>query len=203
MQKSSLITNLSHFISTLPGLGARSGMRIAIQLLLNKEKMLHFANLLQEAYHNIKQCNVCGNLCEGELCDICNDKSRDGSIICIVENVADIISIERASFFNGVYHVLYGRLSVSSGAGPDKLNINALIERLKNSDVSEVIIASSSTTEGQTTSFFLMDVLDEVKKDYGKSFKTTTLAKGMPVGSEIDYLDEGTIIASLKSRREV
>jgi len=94
-------------------------------------------------------------------------------------------------------------LSVSSGAGPDKLKINAMVERLKNSDVSEVIIASSSTTEGQTTSFFLMDVLDEVKKDYGKNFKTTTLAKGMPVGSEIDYLDEGTIIASLKSRKEV
>jgi recombination protein RecR len=203
MQKNSLITNLSHFISTLPGLGARSGMKIAIQLLLNKEKMLHFANLLQEAYSNVKQCVLCGNLCEGEVCEICNDNTRDKGIICIVENVADIISIERANFFNGVYHVLYGRLSVSSGTAPDKLNINALTERVKNGEVHEVIIASSSTTEGQTTSFFLMDVLDEVKKDYDKHFKITTLAKGMPVGSEIDYLDEGTIIASLKSRREV
>ncbi len=196
MQKN-LIENLSKIISKLPGMGPRIAKRIVLHLAGNKEKILlpliENLRLLNEKIHN---CEICGNLDEGRVCSICSNQKRDESLICVVEEVADLWAVERAENYRGKYHVLGGNLSAISGKTIEDLNLNSLYSRLRNGEVKEVIIATSATIDGQTTAHFIAENL----KDF--EVRVTRLAYGIPVGSELDYLDEGTIAIAFKTRSE-
>ena len=197
MQKN-LIDNLTKIIGKLPGMGPRIARRIILHLASEKSKTLGpLIENLQLLNSNIHQCKTCFNLDEGEICNICLDPKRDKNIICVVEEVSDVWAIERSKNYNGTYHILGGNLSAASGKTIEDLHINQLLERLRQtSEVSEVIIATSPTIDGQTTAHFLVDMF----KDF--SFKTTKLAHGIPVGSDLDYLDDGTIAVAFKTRSE-
>jgi recombination protein RecR len=192
-----LIENISKTISKLPGMGPRIAKRIVLHLAANKEKnLLPLIENLQLLNDKIHSCEICGNLDEGTICAICANQTRDKSIICIIEEVADLWAIERAKSYRGTYHIMGGNLSAISGKTIEDLNINSLEKRLKDSGVAEVIIATSATIDGQTTAHFLAEII----KDF--PVKTTRLAHGIPVGSELDYLDEGTISIAFKTRSE-
>lgn len=196
MQKS-LIENLSKIISKLPGMGPRIAKRIVLHLAQNKEKaLLPLIENLAALRDKIHACENCGNLDEGHICAICANPNRDHSLICVVEEVADLWAIERAQNYRGTYHVLGGNLSAVSGKTVEDLNINSLQNRLEKAGINEVIIATSATIDGQTTAHFLAEIIKEF------SIKTTRLAHGIPVGSELDYLDEGTIAIAFKTRSE-
>ena len=197
------IDNLSKIISKLPGLGPRIAKRIVLNLANNKEKtLLPLISSLQNLNDKIQNCEICNNLDEGLICQICLDEKRDKSVICVVEEVADLWAIERSGDFKGAYHILGGNLSAMSGKTIDDIDINGLFNRIKksqedkNPEVKEVIIATSATMDGQTTAHFLQESLTEFK------LKVTRLAYGIPVGSELDYLDDGTISIAFKSRSE-
>ncbi len=197
MQKN-LIENLSKIISKLPGMGPRIAKRIVLNLAANKEKtLLPLIENLSALNVKIHHCEICGNLDEGRICSICSSHNRDESLICVVEEVADLWAIERAENYRGKYHVLGGNLSAISGKTIEDLNLKNLYKRLENKDVTEVIIATSATLDGQTTAHFLAENLKEF------SVKITRLAHGIPIGSELDYLDEGTIAIAFKTRSEL
>ena len=196
MQKN-LIENLSKIIGKLPGMGPRIAKRIVLNLALNKEKTLRpLIENLQALQDQIHQCEICGNLDEGDICSICLSQNRDASLVCVVEEIADLWAIERAQNYRGKYHVLGGNLSAISGKTIQDLNLEGLYSRLKNDEIKEVIIATSATIDGQTTAHFLAENLKDFK------VKITRLAYGIPVGSELDYLDEGTIAIAFKTRQE-
>lgn len=197
MQKN-LIENLSRIISKLPGMGPRIAKRIVLHLAANKEKnLLPLIENLRQLNDEVHECEICGNLDEGLICKICSDHNRDNGLICIVEEVADLWAIERAENYRGKYHVLGGNLSAISGKTIADLNLDKLYKRLKNGGTAEVIIATSATIDGQTTAHFLAEMLKEFK------IKVTRLAHGIPIGSELDYLDEGTIAIAFKTRSEL
>ncbi|HJR55616.1 MAG TPA: recombination mediator RecR [Rhizomicrobium sp.] len=189
------IERLIQLLSKLPGLGPRSARRAALALLKKRDTLLEpLAAAMTDAAAAIKPCQVCGNLDTRSPCAICSDNRRDGHILCVVEDVADLWALERAGVFRGRYHVLGGALSALDGITPEKLNVGGLMERVKNG-VDEVILAMNATVEGQTTAHYLMDLLTNVK--------VTRLAHGVPVGGELDYLDEGTLSAAFRARREL
>ena len=188
------IERLIQLLSKLPGLGPRSARRAALALLKKRDTLLEpLAAAMTDAAAAIKPCQVCGNLDTRSPCAICSDNRRDGHILCVVEDVADLWALERAGVFRGRYHVLGGALSALDGITPEKLNVGGLMERVR-SGVDEVILAMNATVEGQTTAHYLMDLLTNVK--------VTRLAHGVPVGGELDYLDEGTLSAAFRARRE-
>lgn len=192
-----LIENISKIIAKLPGMGPRLAKRIVLHLASNKEKnLLPLIENLQLLNEKIHTCKTCGNLDEGEICAICLNQNRQKNLLCIVEEVADLWAIERAKNYQGIYHILGGNLSAISGKTIDDLNIKSLQKRLQEEVFTEVIIATSATIDGQTTAHFLAEIL----KDF--PLKITRLAHGIPVGSELDYLDEGTISIAFKSRAE-
>lgn len=192
-----LIETISRSLAKLPGMGPRIAKRIVLHLAANKEKnLLPLIENLKQLNDKIHSCRTCVNLDEGDICAICLNQNRDKSVLCIVEEVADLWAIERAKNYRGTYHVLGGNLSAISGKTVEDLNIDLLQKRLKVGGISEVIIATSATIDGQTTAHFLAEIL----KDY--QVKITRLAHGIPVGSELDYLDEGTISIAFKSRAE-
>jgi len=187
------IERLIQLLAKLPGLGPRSARRAALALLKKRDTLLEpLADSLREAADAILTCEVCGNLDTQSPCAICSDNRRDPHILCVVEDVADLWALERASVFRGRYHVLGGALSALDGVTPERLNVAKLLERVKQ-DVDEVILAMNATVEGQTTAHYLMDLLGDMK--------VTRLAHGVPVGGELDYLDEGTLSAAFKARR--
>ena len=195
------IERLIQLLARLPGLGPRSARRVALQMIKKRETlMLPLAAALQQAAQSIRACAVCGNLDTAETCAICRDAQRDPSVLCVVEEVGDLWAIERSGAFKGRYHVLGGTLSALDGRGPDQLNVAALLNRLRSGDaggqpVREVILALSATVDGQTTAHYIAERL----ADAGVS--VTRLAHGVPVGGELDYLDDGTLSAALKARR--
>jgi recombination protein RecR len=187
------IERLIQLLSKLPGLGPRSARRAALALLKKRDTLLEpLADSLREAADAILSCEVCGNLDTQSPCAICSDPRRDSHLLCVVEDVADLWALERAGVFRGRYHVLGGALSALDGITPERLNVTQLLERVKQ-NVDEVILAMNATVEGQTTAHYLMDLLGEMK--------VTRLAHGVPVGGELDYLDEGTLSAAFKARR--
>lgn len=187
------IERLIQLLAKLPGLGPRSARRAALALLKKRDTLLEpLADALREAADAILTCEVCGNLDTQSPCAICSDMRRDPHILCVVEDVADLWALERASVFRGRYHVLGGALSALDGITPERLNVTQLLERVKHG-VDEVILAMNATVEGQTTAHYLMDILGDMK--------VTRLAHGVPVGGELDYLDEGTLSAAFKARR--
>jgi recombination protein RecR len=187
------IERLIQLLAKLPGLGPRSARRAALVLLKKRDQLLEpLAQALQDAAAATRNCEICSNLDTISPCAICRDPRRDPHVLCVVEDVADLWALERASVFRGRYHVLGGALSALDGVTPERLNVAALLERVK-SGVDEVILAMNATVEGQTTAHYLMDHLTNVK--------VTRLAHGVPVGGELDYLDEGTLNAAFKARR--
>ena len=188
------IERLIQLLSKLPGFGPRSARRAALALLKKRETLLEpLSSALHDAAAAIKTCEVCGNLDTTSPCALCRDPRRDARILCVVEDVADLWALERAGVFHGRYHVLGGALSALDGITPERLNVAALLTRAK--EVDEVIIAVNATVEGQTTAHYLMDTLA------ASGVKVTRLAHGVPVGGELDYLDEGTLSAAFKARR--
>jgi recombination protein RecR len=191
------IERLIQLLSKLPGLGPRSARRAALALLKKREVLLEPLGLaMRDAAAAIKTCEVCGNLDTSSPCSLCNDPRRDAHVLCVVEDVADLWALERASVFRGKYHVLGGALSALDGITPEKLNMAPLIARVRDG-VEEVILAMNATVEGQTTAHYLMDALA------ASTVKVTRLAHGVPVGGELDYLDEGTLSHAFKARRSL
>ncbi|HEY2069285.1 MAG TPA: recombination mediator RecR [Rhizomicrobium sp.] len=191
------IERLVQLLAKLPGLGPRSARRAALVLLKKKEVLLEpLGAAMREAASAIKTCEICGNLDTASPCSLCRDPRRDEHLLCVVEDVADLWALERASVFRGKYHVLGGALSALDGITPEKLNVAALASRVKGG-VEEVILAMNATVEGQTTAHYLMDTLTPL------GVKVTRLAHGVPVGGELDYLDEGTLSAAFKARRSL
>ena len=191
------IERLIQLLAKLPGLGPRSARRAALVLLKKREVLLEPLSLaMRDAAAAIKTCSVCGNLDTTSPCALCRDPRRDDHVLCAVEDVADLWALERAGVFKGKYHVLGGALSALDGITPEKLNVAALLDRVKNG-VDEVILAMNATVEGQTTAHYLMDALAPL------GVKVTRLAHGVPVGGELDYLDEGTLSAAFKARRSL
>jgi recombination protein RecR len=192
------IERLIQLLAKLPGLGPRSARRAALDLLKKRDVLLKpLTEALKIAAERIVTCSVCGNLDTVEPCSICADVRRDAGSICIVEEVADLWAIERSGAFKGRYHVLGGVLSALDGIGPDDLSIARLVERAAAGDVREIILAMNATVEGQTTAHYVTDRLA------GTSVQVTRLAHGLPVGGELDYLDDGTLMAALRARRAV
>ena len=190
------IKNLIKLMSKIPGLGPRSARRGVLSLIKNPEKlMLPLANALIEVSSNIKLCSICGNIDSDSICGICKDEKRDKATICVVEDISDLWALERSSNFKGRYHILGGVLSAIDGINPEDLRIKELLENITTNKVTEVILATSATIAGQTTSFYITDLLE------GKDIIVSKLAQGIPMGGELDYLDDGTIGAALDSRR--
>jgi recombination protein RecR len=190
------LDTLIQLLSRLPGLGPRSARRAALHLLKKREAlMLPLAAAIAEAAHEVKACSECGNLDSVDPCSICRDARRDASQLCVVEEVGDLWALERAMAFKGRYHVLGGKLSALDGVGPEQLNLAGLLRRAADPAVKEVILALGATVEGQTTAHYLTDRLSNLP------IQVTRLAHGVPVGGELDYLDDGTLTAALKARR--
>jgi len=190
------IKNLIKLMSKIPGLGPRSARRSVLSLIKNPEKlMLPLANSLTQVSESIKLCSVCGNIDSDTICGICKDEKRDKNIICVVEDITDLWALERSSSYRGRYHILGGVLSAIDGINPEDLRIKELLENIRLNNVKEVILATSATLSGQTTSFYIMDLLE------GEGIIISRLAQGIPMGGELDYLDDGTIGAALDSRR--
>ncbi len=192
------IERLIQLLARLPGLGPRSARRAALHLLKRREThLMPLAEALQAAAATIKTCAVCGNLDSRDPCAICSDPKRDPSLICVVEEVADLWAIERSGAFRGRYHVLGGVLSALDGVGPEDLNIARLASRTRAEGVKEVILAMNATVDGQTTAHYVAEQLT------GSGVAVSRLAHGVPVGGELDYLDDGTLTAALKARRSL
>jgi len=192
------IETLIGLLAKLPGLGPRSARRAALHLLKKRETLMQpLARALEQTAASVRVCSRCGNLDTADPCAICLDPRRDVSTICVVEEVGDLWAMERSASYRGLYHVLGGRLSALDGIGPDDLRIAALVARAMQDSVKEVIIATSATVDGQTTAHYLQDRLVDAK------VTMTRLAHGVPVGGELDFLDDGTIMAALNARRPV
>ena len=190
------IDRLVQFFARLPGLGPRSARRVVLFLIKRRESlMLPLAQALESAAHAMRSCTVCGNVDVTDPCAVCVDPRRDPSLICVVEDVADLWALERAMVFSGRYHVLGGALSALDGKGPEDLLIAGLVERAQSEQVTEIILATSATVEGQTTAHYVAERLEDA------NVKISGLAHGVPVGGELDYLDDGTLSAALKERR--
>lgn len=190
------IENLIKLLSRLPGLGPRSARRAALELIKKREQLMRpLSEALLQAADRIEECTSCGNLDAHSPCGICAAPGRDSSIICVVQDVGDLWAMERAAAFRGRYHILGGTLSAIDGVRPQDLNIDGLVRRAHGPDVKEVILAMNATVDGQTTAHYITDQLR------GCGVNISRLAHGVPIGGELDYLDDGTITAAMKSRR--
>ncbi|MBN9074502.1 MAG: recombination protein RecR [Rhizobiales bacterium] len=191
------IERLIQLLARVPGLGPRSARRAALHLIKKKDALLRpLSAAMAEAVEHVKICSTCGNIDTSDPCTICTDPRRDGATLIVVEDVGDLWALERAGAMEARFHVLGGTLSPLDGIGPDQLNIRRLVERVAEGGVREVVLAVNATVEGQTTAHYITDQLS------GLGAKVTRLAHGVPVGGELDYLDEGTLSAALRSRTE-
>jgi recombination protein RecR len=194
--KNNELDHLINLLGKVPGLGPRSARRAVLQLIKKKDSLMKpLSSALADVAENVHPCATCGNLDIENPCHICESPKRDRSIICVIEDVSDLWALDRAGSYRGLYHVIGGTLSALDGVGPDDLNINTLIERANDSELKEIIIATNATVDGQTTAHYITEQL--------KSFDLTItrLAHGVPIGGELDYLDDGTLTTALNSRR--
>ena len=190
------IERLISLMAKLPGLGPRSARRAVLHLIRKKSVLLNpLSDALKNVATNVRECINCGNIGAAELCEICSDEKRNNGQICIVEGIADLWAMERSRRFKGQYHVLGGVLSALDGVGPEDLGIIKLKYRLNTEDINEVILALNSTIDGQTTAHYIADEL------HNDQIQITSLAQGVPIGGELDYLDDGTISAALNARK--
>ncbi|MBT6094328.1 MAG: recombination protein RecR [Rhodospirillaceae bacterium] len=192
------IERLIQLLAKLPGLGPRSARRAVLALIRRRETLLTpLAKALNDAAEAVRVCSTCGNVDSRDPCTICADGRRDVSLLCVVEDVADLWALERTHAYKGRYHVLGGTLSALDGVTPEDLNIPSLVARAAEDGVREVVLATSLTVDGQTTAHYITDRLE------GANVTVSELAHGVPVGGELDYLDDGTLQAALKQRREL
>ena len=192
------IEALSSALARLPGLGPRSARRAVLWLVKNREQALPaLLEALDAVSETLVECQTCGNVDTTDPCGICADPRRDPRSLCVVEDVADVWALDRSRLFQGRYHVLGGKLSALDGIGPEDLNIASLLERASDEAVDEVVLAMNATLEGQTTAHYLAERLEDA------GVRITQLAHGLPVGGELDYLDEGTLAQALRARRPV
>lgn len=192
---SRLLENAVNEFSKLPGIGRKSALRLVLHLLRqNTEEVNSFGNSLIQLRNEIKHCKICHNISDTETCQICSNASRNASVICVVENIRDVMSIENTQQFNGLYHVLGGIISPMDGIGPSELEIDSLVERVDSGEIMEIILALSTTMEGDTTNFYIF------RKLKGKAVKISTLARGVSIGDELEYTDEITLGRSLMNR---
>ena len=190
------LNNLIDLMAKLPGLGPRSARRAVLHMVKKRALLMApLANELAEVAKTVQECLKCGNIGTSDKCDICKNPKRATGEICVVEDVSDLWAMERSNIFKGSYHVLGGTLSALDAVGPEELRIPRLINRVFEEDINEVILALNATVDGQTTAYYIADQLSEVT--------VSTLAQGVPIGGELDYLDDGTIIAALKARKRV
>lgn len=182
----------------LPGIGKKTAYRLAFAVLeMEKEEVERFANTLNEVKLKVKKCKVCGNFSEEDICDICENNERNQNIICIVEDAKDVIAMERAGSYNGVYHVLHGKIAPLSGMGIEELNIKSLLQRVAEREIKEVILALNPDLEGETTALYISKLL----KNF--DIKISKLASGIPMGGNLEYSDIATIARALEGRTEV
>ena len=192
------IEKLIQLLAKVPGLGPRSARRAALHLIKKREQLMGpLSHALGEAYDKVKVCSRCGNVDTSDPCTVCTDERRDQSVIIVVEDVSDLWALERAAAMNAAYHVLGGTLSPLDGVGPDDLNIKSLVDRVSEGGIREIILAVNATVDGQATAHFITDRLSDLP------VKITRLAHGVPVGGELDYLDEGTLTAALRARTAI
>ena len=199
MQSIDEIEELVKIISKLPGLGPKSARRIILKLINNKEKIHKpLINSLADVFKNIQRCNECGALSSSKShCSNCKIEKKKINKICVVETISDQWSIETSNVFNGYFHILGGTISLNKSENKDSLLISSLVEKVRSNSIDEVILATSSTVEGQTTAFYIQDALKD------SNIKISRLAQGIPVGGEIENLDDGTLISAFKNRREI
>lgn len=192
------IAKLIEEFSKLPGVGKKTAQRLAFYVLnMKKEEAMNLANAIVNAKRDIKYCSICGNLTDRDPCLICNNKRRDETLICVVEDPKDIVAMERTKEFKGLYHVLHGSISPMEGIGPEDIRIRELLVRIKNSPVKEVILATNPTIEGEATAMYISKLIKPM------GIKTTRIAHGIPVGGDLEYADEVTLSKALEGRREI
>jgi len=192
---SKLLENAVYAISQLPGIGKKKALRLALHLLKQpKDQALNLSSALVNLRENISYCKSCHNISDSYICVICSSSRRDKKTICVVEDIRDVMAIENTSQYNGIYHVLGGKISPMEGVGPQNLNIASLVEKVKNNEVDEIIFALSSTIEGDTTNFYIFRQIQNYK------ITTSTIARGISIGDELEYADELTLGRSLINR---
>ncbi|MCK5781793.1 MAG: recombination protein RecR [Flavobacteriales bacterium] len=192
---SKLLENAVYEISQLPGIGKKTALRLALHLLRQPvEQTNNLSSSLLKLRGEIRYCKSCHNISDSDMCEICSSSRRDQSLVCVVEDIRDVMAIENTSQFNGVYHVLGGKISPMDGIGPQNLNISSLVEKVKNGDVTEVIFALSSTMEGDTTNFYIF------RQIQAYNISTSTIARGISIGDELEYADEITLGRSIINR---
>ncbi len=193
------VLNLIESFSLLPGIGRKSAERLAFYVLDNMkiEDVEEFTHNLEEVKKNVRHCNICGNISETDTCSICSDEQRDKKVILVVESVRDVLSIEKLNEYQGLYHVLGGSISFSRGISAKDLNIDNLLKRIEQEDISEVILATNATLEGETTAKYLRELINSIK-----DIKISRIAYGLPVGSDLLYADQMTLSRALEGRRE-
>ena len=193
------LNRLINELGKLPGIGGKTAQRLAFHVLsLSDREAEALASAITEAKQTLHYCSVCGNLTDREVCGICSDESRDRSVICVVETPQDVMAMERIREFRGTYHVLHGAISPAEGVGPSDINLKSLIERLQSSDeVSEVIIATNPNIEGEATAMYIARLLKPA------GIKVTRIAHGIPVGGDLEYADEVTLLKAMEGRREL
>ena len=194
---SKLLSNAVDQFAKLPGVGRRTALRLVLELLKRDENSVTaFANSITELKQNIRTCKICGNLSDSETCSICTNHSRNHSLVCVVENVRDIIAIEQTGTYRGTYHVLGGLISPMDGIGPSELNISSLTQRIEQGGIDEIIFALSANMEGDTTCFYLSRLIS------GKGIKISQIARGVAFGGDLEYTDEITLSRSIENRTE-
>ena len=197
MSSSKEIDDLIDLMARLPGLGPRSARRAVLHLIRKRALLLTpLADAMQEVAATARECRVCGNISTAELCPVCADERRDSHTICVVEDVADLWAMERSGTFRGRYHVLGGVMSALDAVGPDDLRIPQMVRRVEADEVTEVILALNATIDGQTTAHYIAEQLEPL------NVAVTSLAQGVPIGGELDYLDDGTITAAFRARKQ-
>lgn len=185
-------------LASLPGIGGKTAQRLAFHILsMEDEKAQALADAITTAKKEMKYCSVCGNLTDSDPCEICEDTSRDRSVICVVESPRDVFAMERLREYKGLYHVLHGTISPMDGRGPEDINLKSLILRLQNSDVEELVIATNPSIEGEATAMYIARLIKPA------GIKVTRIAHGIPVGGDIEYTDEVTLLKALEGRREI
>ncbi|QVK17828.1 recombination mediator RecR [Mycoplasmatota bacterium] len=199
MQYPEAISNLIESLSKLPGIGPKSAERLAFYVAnkMKEEDVLNFAKSLVSVKRELMSCPVCGNLTDKNPCSICRDQTRERSIIAVVEENKDVIAMEKMKEYRGLYHVLNGAISPINGIGPQDINIPSLLERLKNEEIKEVILATNTTIEGESTALYIAKLLEKT------DIKVTRIARGLPVGGGLEYADEVTLLRAIEGRREL
>ncbi len=192
------LTRLIEQFASLPGIGIKTAQRLAFYILtLSEQEAKNFSNAILEAHTKIKRCDICKNLTDKPVCDICDDSTRDQTIVCVVEDAKDVVAFERTREYHGLYHVLHGLISPMEGIGPDQIYIKELLHRISKGTIQEVVMATNPTVEGEATAMYISKLLKPL------GVKVTRLAFGIPVGSNLEYADEVTLFKALQNRSEI